>query len=190
MKLRKRVNATGISSTNSYIARTMRTRMPKILANFGSQITEQIEDSAFTSDQLIITALPTSTSQKLQIPSTSAPQASLQQISTRTGKSSQKSPKFYRFDQNDCSGEFSDLCLCSSIWLQLKRINRAGDIESIQTSIVQSKVDSAAQVESIPNPYPSSDIGTVSTTDIAAELNNSEIKLNSASRPFQALKLE
>ena len=26
--------------------------------------------------------------------------------------------------------------------------------------------------------------------DIAAELNNSEIKLNSASRPFQALKLE
>ena len=25
---------------------------------------------------------------------------------------------------------------------------------------------------------------------IAAELNNSEIKLNSASRPFQALKLE
>ena len=163
MKLRKRVNATGISSTKSYIARTMRTRMPKILADFGSQITEQIEDSAFTSDQLIITALPTSTSQKIQIPSTSAPQASLQQISTRTGKSSQKSPKFYRFDQNDCSGEFSELC--SSIWLQLKRINRAGDIESIQTIIVQSKVDSAAQVESIPNPYPSSVIGTVSTTD-------------------------
>ena len=26
--------------------------------------------------------------------------------------------------------------------------------------------------------------------DIAAELNNSEIKLNSASRPFQSLKLE
>ena len=86
----------------------MRARMLKVPTDFEPQITEQIEDSAFTSDQPIITALPTSTSQELQILFTSAPRAALQQISAKTGKNSQKSPKYYGFEHCDSSGEFND----------------------------------------------------------------------------------
>ena len=94
MKNRKRDKASGVYSTKSKNARAMRVRMPKVWEYFVPQIAEQITVSYLASNQTIIAAPPTKTSQELQIVSTSAPQEALQQILPRSGKLTRKSPKF------------------------------------------------------------------------------------------------
>ena len=42
---------------------------------------------------------------------------------------------------------------------------RAGDVASVQPSVIQTAVDTATRVEPIPNPFPSPVIGEVSPTD-------------------------
>ena len=48
---------------------------------------------------------------------------------------------------------------------QLRRKRRAGDVESVQPSVIQKIVDTAAQVEPNPNVFPSPVIGGVSPID-------------------------
>ena len=54
---------------------------------------------------------------------------------------------------------------CPPNWLQAEPKRRAGDIQSIQPSFVQPIIDTTAQVEPIPNPYPLPVIGLVCSTD-------------------------
>ena len=50
-------------------------------------------------------------------------------------------------------------------FLQPRRKRRAGDVESVQPSVVQTIVDTASRVEPIANSFPSPIIGEVSPTD-------------------------
>ena len=142
--------------------------MPKIRANLASQLTV----SASTATQPIITApltdtaqelSPNHTSQESQIPSISAPREALQQILPKTGKSTRKIPKYYKFEQEDSFGVSTNWCPPN--WLQSRRKPRKGNIESLQPSVVQLIIDTTAQVEPIPNPYPSPVIGMELPTD-------------------------
>ena len=119
--------------------------------------------------QPIIIAPPIRTTQKLpptshelQIPSTSAPREALQEVLPKAGKGARESPKNYGFDQDDSSGVSTNSCPPN--WLQPRRKRQVGNIESIQPSVVPSIIDTAAQSEPIPNPYPSSVNGIVSPT--------------------------
>ena len=50
-------------------------------------------------------------------------------------------------------------------FVQPRRKRRAGDVESVQPSIVQKIVDTASRVEPIENEFPSPIVGQVSPTD-------------------------
>ena len=166
MKHRKRETGSGVSSNKSNIARAMRVRMPKVPENFAtpetsSQPEATPEPQIITSE--VIIAPPTDQRSELILPSTSAPVEALQQIPPRTTKRKRKSPKWYGYDNDDSSGESTNSC--PPIFLQPRRKRRAGDVESVQPSVVQTIVDTASQVEPIANPFPSPIIGEVSPTD-------------------------
>ena len=84
------------------------------------------------------------------IPSTSAPMEALQQILSRTTVRARKSPRYFGFDNDHSFGE--SIKSCPTNPTQPRRKNRAGDIESVQPSVVQTIANTAAQVEPIHNP--------------------------------------
>ena len=79
-------------------------------------------------------------------------------------KRPRKSPEYHGFDQDDSSGESTNSGPPPN-WLQRRQKRRVGDIESLQPSLVQSIIDTAAQIETIPKPYPSPVIREASPTD-------------------------
>ena len=87
----------------------------------------------------------------------------LQQKLPRTTKSAPKSPKNFVFENDDSFGELTNPCPPNLTQPRKKR--RAGDVGSVQSSVVQTIIDTAAQVETIPFPYSSPVIGEVSPTD-------------------------
>ena len=91
------------------------------------------------------------------IPSTSAPIEELKQILPRTTKRTRKNPMFLGFESYDSSFESTKSYPPNPP--QPLRKRRAGDIESVQPSIVQTRTNAAAQVEPIQNPYWSPIIG-------------------------------
>ena len=97
------------------------------------------------------------------IPSISAPIEVLQQTLSRTTKRVRKSPKLFGFDTNDSSGESTNAC--PQNLTQPRRERRAGNIEFVQPSVVQTIANTAAKVEPIYNPYSSPVIGEVLPTD-------------------------
>ena len=160
MKDRKSDHASSVSSNKSINSRAMWVRTPEESANLAPQTHEQIEIPSTSIEQPETTAPPTTSSQELQNPTTSATWEALQQIhlvndperapnitdSTKT--SHLESPPIHAHPIG---------CIPSG--------KDAGDIESFQPSIIPLIVDTAAQVEPIPNPCPSPIIVTVSPTD-------------------------
>ena len=71
----------------------MRVRVPQVPANFAPEKTKQDTVSALTSNQQVIGAPPITTFQELQIPLSSAPRETLQQILLKTGKRTRNSSK-------------------------------------------------------------------------------------------------
>ena len=145
----------------------MRVRTPKIPENFAPQELPAIQETApeqqlITTERLIAPP-PTNNQSELAIRSTSAPAAALQQVQPRATKSTMISPKYYGYDKDDSSGESTNSCPPN--FVQPRRKQRAGDVESVQPSIVQTIVDTASQVEPIENEFPSPIIGQVSPTD-------------------------
>ena len=167
MKHRKRETGSGVSSNRSNIARAMRLCMPKIPENFAPPETpsqpEATPEPQIITSEVLIAPPPTSQHSELTLPSTSAPAEALQQIPPRVPKRTRKSPRCYGYDKDDSSGESTNSC--PPHFLQSRKKRRAGDVESVQPSIVQTIVDTASQLESIDNPFPSPIIGQVSPTD-------------------------
>ena len=126
---------------------------------------------------MLIAPPPTNNQSELAIPSTSAPAAALQQAQPKATKRTRKSPKYYGYDKDDSSGESTNSCPPNFVEPQKKR--RAGDVESVPPSIVQTIVDTASRVERIENESPSLIIGQVSPTDprIPSEDHNSSNEL-------------
>ena len=87
----------------------------------------------------------------------------MHQVLPQTTKRKQKNPKLYGFENDDSSGESTSSCPPN--FGQPRRNRRAGDVESEQPSVIQIIVNTAAQVEPIPNAFPSPVIGEVSPTD-------------------------
>ena len=153
MKHRKRVS--GVSSKKSNIARAMRVQMPKVPANLvPPETTSQPlinSDQQFITSEVIIAPPPTVQQSELVIPSTSAPVEVLRQVPSRTTKRTRKSPKYYGYDNDDSSGESNNSCPPN--FLQPHRKRRAGDVASVQPSVIQTIVDcksSRANSKSIP----------------------------------------
>ena len=167
MKHRKRETGSGVSSIKSNIARVMRVRMLKIPENFAPQELPAIQETApeqhIITTEVLIAPPPTNNQSKLAIPSTSAEAAALQQVQPRATKRTRKSPKYYDYDKDDSSGESTNSCPPN--FVQPRRKRRAGDVESIEPSIVQTIVDTASRVEPIENESPSPIIRQVSPTD-------------------------
>ena len=167
MKHRKRETESSVSSNKSNIARAMRVRMPKIPENFAPQELPAIQETApeqqIITTEVLIAPPPTKNQSELAIPSTSAPAAALQQVQPRATKRTRKSPKYYGYDKDDSSGESTNSCPPN--FVQPRRKRRAGDVESVQPSIVQTIVDTVSRVEPIENEFPSPIIGQVSPTD-------------------------
>ena len=76
------------------------------------------------------------------ITSTSAPMEALQQILPRTTKRVRKNPRYFGFDNDDLSGESTKSCPPNPTQPRSKR--RAGAIESVQPSVVQTIANTAA----------------------------------------------
>ena len=95
--------------------------------------------------------------------STSSPLEALHQVLPRLTKTTRKSPKYYGFGKDDSSGESTNSCLPN--FAPPRRKRRTGDVESLKPSVIQTIVDTAAQVEPMPNAFPSPIIGEVSPTD-------------------------
>ena len=167
MKHRQRDTGSRVSSNKSNIARAMRVRMPKVPANLvPPETTSQPEinpDQQNIASEVIIAPPPTGQRSELIIPSTSAPVEALRQVPLRTTKRTPKSPKYYGYDNEDSSGESTNSC--PSNFVQPRRKRRAGDVASVQPSVIQTIVDTATRVEPIPDPFPSLAIGEVSPTD-------------------------
>ena len=167
MKHRKREMGSGVSLYRSNIARAMRVCMPKVPENFAPPETSSQPEAApepqIITSEVLIAPLPTSQHSELTLPSTSAPAEALQQIPPLVTKRTRKSPKNYGYDKDNSSGEST--YSCPPHFLQPRRKRRAGDVESVQPSIVQTIVDTASRMEPIDNPFPSPIIGQVSPTD-------------------------
>ena len=167
MKHRKRDTVSGVSSNKSNIARALRVRMPKVPPNLKPPETpsqpETNSGQQIIASEVIIAPPPTNQRSELTLPSTSAPVEALRQVLPRSLKRTQKSPKYYGYYNEDSSGESTNSCPLNFLQPRMKR--RAGDVESVQPSVIQTIVDAAAQVEPIPNPFPSPVIGEVSPTD-------------------------
>ena len=181
MKHRKRENASGLSSKRSNINCAMRVRMPKVPAYLAPQLPNpqitaditpqntsfQVSSNLATQDTAsysLITAQPNDTAQELQHPSTSAPIEALQQILPKTEhKRPRRSTKYCGCDKDVSSGESTNSCPTN--WTQPRGKRQAGDVESVQPCVVQSIIDTAAQVEPIDNPYTWPAIAKVSPTD-------------------------
>ena len=167
MKHRKRETGSGVSSIKSNIARAMCVRMPEIPENFAPQETssqpEATPEPQIITSEVIIAPPPTGQRSELNLPSTSAPVEVSQQIPPRATKRTRKSPKNYGYDNDDLSGESTDYCPPN--FLQPRRKRRAGDVESVQPSVVQTIVNTASRVEPIANSFPSPIIEEVSPTD-------------------------
>ena len=112
---------------------------------------------------MLIAPPPTNNQSQLAIPSTLVPAAALQQFQPRATKGTRKSPKYYGYDKDDSSGESTNSC--PQNFVQPQRKQRAGDVESVQPSIVQTILDTVSRVEPIENDFPSPVIGQVSPTD-------------------------
>ena len=76
------------------------------------------------------------------IPSTSAIIEALQQILLRNTKRSRRNPGYLGFENDDSSGESTKSCPPNQS--QPRRKRRAGDTESVQTSVVQTIANTAA----------------------------------------------
>ena len=124
---------------------------------------EAISAPQVTTSKLIIAPPPTNQSTRIMIPSTSAPLEALHQVRPSTTKRARKSPKYLGFENDDLSGEPTKSSPPNS--RQPRRKRRAGDVESVQHSVVQTILDTAAQAEPIPNSFPSPVIRDVSPTD-------------------------
>ena len=131
MKHRKRETGSGLSSTKSSIARTMRVRMPRIPENVAPQelptILETAPEQQIITTEVLIAPPPTNSQSELAIPSTSAQAAALQQVQPRAPKRTRKSPKYYGYDKDDSSGESTNSCPPNFVQSRTKR--RAGDVE-------------------------------------------------------------
>ena len=156
MKHRKCETGSGVSSNRSKIARAMRVRMPKVQENLGPPETpsqpEVNPETQIVTSEVIIAPPPTGQRSELTIPSTAAPVEALQQVPSRATKRTRKSPKYYGYDNEDSSGESTNSCPPN--FLQPRRKQRAGDVPSVQPSVVQTIVDTATRGEPIPNPIP------------------------------------
>ena len=170
MKHRKRETGSGVSlnkSNKSNIARAMRVRMPKIPENFAPQVLPEIPEAApeqqIITGEILIAPPPTNNQPEVILSTTSAPAIALQQLPIKRTKRTRKSPKYYGYDKEDSSGEYTNSCPPN--FAPPRRKRRVGDIESIQPSVVQTIVDTASRVEPIENEFPSPIIGQVSPTD-------------------------
>ena len=167
MKHRKRDTGSGVSSNKSNIARAMRVRMPKVPANLvPSETASQPEinpDQRNITSEVIIAPLPTGQRTDFIIPSTSAYVEGMRQVLPRTSKRTRKSPKYYGYDNDDSSGESTNSFPPKFVQPLEKR--RAGDVASVQPSVIQTIVKTATRVEPIPNPLPSPVIKEVSPID-------------------------
>ena len=165
MKHRKRDTASGVSSNRSNIALAMQVRMPKVPPNLAPQPfkPEANSDPQITASEVIIACPPTNQFTELTLFSTLAPLEALHQVLPRTTKRTRKSPKYYGFECADSFGESTNSCPPN--FAQPRRKRRAGDVESVQPSVIQTIVDTAAQVEPIPNSFPSPVKGEVFPTD-------------------------
>ena len=141
----------------------MRVRMPIIPENFAPQEVPTIQETApeqqIITTEVLIAPPPTNNQSELAIPSTSAPTAALQQAQSKATKRT----KYYGYDKDDSSGESTNSCPPNFVQPRKKR--PAGDVESVQPSIVQTIVDTASRVELIENEFPSPITGQVSPTD-------------------------
>ena len=167
MKRHKRDTASGISSNRSNFSRARRVRMPKVPLNLAPPgFSFEPEENSFpqvTDSQLVIAPPSRNQSTELMIPSTSAPLDALHQVRSRTTKRAQKSPKYLGFENDDSSRESTKLCPPNPTQPRRKRC--AGDFQSVQSSVVQTIVNTPARVEPIHNPFPPPIIGEVSSTD-------------------------
>ena len=161
MKQRKRETGSGVSSNRSNVARAMRVRMPKVPENFAPPETSSRPEAApepqIITSEVLIAAPPTSQLSELTLPSTSAPAETLQQIPPRVMKRTRKSPKYYGYDKDDSSDESTNSC--PPHFLQPRKKRRAGNVESVQPSMVQTIVDTASRMEPFDNPFPSPIMG-------------------------------
>ena len=112
---------------------------------------------------MLIAPPPTNNQSELAIPFTSAPAATLQQVQPRATKRTRKSPKYYGYDKDDSSGESTNSCPPN--FVQTRRKRRAGDVESVQPSIVETIVDTASRVEPIEIEFTSPIIGQILASD-------------------------
>ena len=163
MKPQKRNTGSGVSSSKSNTARAMRVRMPKVPANFlppesTSQPDNTPEQQNITSE-VIIAPPPTRQHTELLIP----PSSAMHQVHLRSTKKTRKSPNFYEYDNDDSSGELTNSCPLN--FTQRPKKRRAGDVASVQLSVVETIVDTATRVEPIPNQLPSPVKGEVSPTE-------------------------
>ena len=167
MKHRNRDTASGVSPNKSNIARAMRVREPKMPSNFVPPETPSTPETdsgeQIIASEVFIAPPPTNQLSELTLPSNSAPVEALRQVLPRSTKRTRKNPKYYGYDNEDSSGESTNSCPPN--FLQPRRKRRSVDVESVQPSVIQTTVDTAAQVEPIPNPFPSPVIGEVSPTD-------------------------
>ena len=142
--------------------------MPKVPANLVQpEITSQpdINPNQQNTSEVIIVPLLTGQHSELIIPSTSAPVEAMRQVLPRTIKRTRKSPKYYGYDNDNSSGE--PKISCPRNFAQPLKKRRAGNVASVQPSVVQTIMDTATRVEPIPNPFPWPVIGEVSPTDPA-----------------------
>ena len=167
MKHRKRDTASGVSSNRSNTARAMRVRMLKVPANLVPPETPFQPEASFgqqiIASEVIIVPPPTNRLTELTLPSTSATLEALHQVLLRSTKRTRKSPKYYGFGNDESSGEWINLYPTNFTQPPGKR--RTSGVKSVQPSVIQKIVDTEAQVEPIPNAFPSSVIGEVSPTD-------------------------
>ena len=91
------------------------------------------------------------------------PLEALQQILPKTEKRARKIPKYFGFGNDDSSRESTNSC--SPNLKQPREKKKVGDIDSVQPSVVQSIVETAARVEPIFNLYTFFVIREVSPTD-------------------------
>ena len=141
MKHRKRETGSGVSSNRSNIARAMRVRMPKVQKHLAPPETpsqqELNPEPQIDTSEVIIAPPPTGQQAELTIPATAAPVEALQQVPSRATKRTRKSPKYYGYDNEDSSGEWTNSCPPN--FLQPRRKRCAGDIASVQPSIIYLK---------------------------------------------------
>ena len=134
----------------------MSVRMPKVPENLAPPETRSQPyvnpEPQITTSEVTIAPPPTGQRSELTIPSTAAPVEALQQVPSRATKRTRKIPKYYGYDNEDSSGESTNSC--SPNFLQPRRKQRAGDVASVQPSVVQTIVDTATRVEPSPNTFP------------------------------------